>query len=284
MITRVQLRHQTRYEFDREVQLFPHVLRLRPAPHCRTPVERFDLQIDPQPDYLHWLQDPFSNYLARLIFLKSSSHLELMVTLTASLPSINPFDFFIEPGAETYPFRYESLLARYLTANLEIREQGPRLREWLDSLDRTPCSTVEFLLRLNRALAADIVYRVRLEPGVLDCETTLGDGVGSCRDSSWVLVQALRHLGIAARFVSGYLLQLNAYKDDVADLHAWAEAYIPGAGWIGLDPTSGLLAGEGHIPLACVPDPAGAGPVEGATEPCGVRLSFDSQIVRIDPS
>jgi uncharacterized protein (DUF2126 family)/transglutaminase-like putative cysteine protease len=287
----VALSHRTSYRYDRLVALSPHIIRLRPAPHCRTPILSYSLKVAPQRHFINWQQDPHGNYLARLVFPDKTRQLLIDVDLTAELSVFNPFDFFLEPSAETFPFAYEPWLNQELAAYLEQLPIGPRLRDCLDAIDRHRVRTIDFLVELNRRLAQDIIYIIRLEPGVQTPEETLARGSGSCRDTGWLLVQILRHLGLAARFVSGYLIQLTpdvksldgptGATTDFTDLHAWAEVYLPGAGWIGLDPTSGLLAGEGHIPLAATPGHVGAAPVIGAADECEVEFGHEMTVRRI---
>lgn len=291
MSIRVALRHITTYKFDRRVALAPHVVRLRPAPHCRSVIRGYSLTITPKTHFLNWQQDPFGNWLARLVFPRPTPELTVDVEVIADLTTIDPFDFFVEPSAEKFPFEYSHALAQELVPYRTISERGERLQAWLRSVPSEPCNIVDFLVDLNRRLQQDIQYILRLEPGVQSCERTLSRASGSCRDSAWLLVEILRHLGLAARFVSGYLVQLvpdekplegpPGPSQDFTDLHAWAEVYVPGAGWIGLDPTSGLFAGEGHIPLAATPMPSSAAPIEGATDPCEVEFSFSNSVTRL---
>jgi len=291
MAIRVAIHHETAYQFDRAVNLGPHVFRLRPAVHSRTPIKHYALRIEPKNHLLNWQQDPFGNYLARVVFPDKARELKIEVDVVAELTVINPFDFFLEETAEHIPFQYDAQVRKELAPYLEVSEQGPRLKKWLEQVDSSKKRTVDFLVDLNRRLREDVNYAIRMEPGVQSCEETLGKALGSCRDSGWLLVQILRHLGLAARFVSGYLIQLVADEKsldgpsgtdrDFTDLHAWAEVYLPGAGWIGLDPTSGLLAGEGHIPLACTPHPASAAPVSGVTDECEVSFAFSNTVERI---
>ena len=291
MAIHVALRHQTRYRYDRPVSLSPHVIRLRPAPHCRTPILSYSLKLVPQKHFANWQQDPFGNYLARVVFPDMTRELVVDVELVAELSVINPFDFFLEPSAEEFPFAYEPSLAKELSPFLERLPAGPRLAAFVESVDRTPRRTVDFLVELNQRLSREVKYIIRLEPGVQTPESTLTLCSGSCRDSAWLLVQVLRHLGLAARFVSGYLIQLkpdvksldgpSGTDVDFTDLHAWTEVYLPGAGWIGLDPTSGLMAGEGHIPLAATPDPQGAAPVTGEVDECEVTFGHEMSVRRI---
>ncbi len=295
---RVALQHRTTYQFDRLVNVGPHEIRLRPAPHCRTPIVGYSLNVEPAGHFLNWQQDPYGNWVARLVFPERTDKLEVLVDLVADMTVINPFDFFVEPSAESYPFRYASTLAKELIPFLETEPAGPRLAAWLAAFRATIKegeNTTIMLVRANQQLQKEIRYLVRMQPGVQSPDETLAQACGSCRDSGWLLVQILRHLGIAARFASGYLIQLAADQKpiegpagpekDFTDLHAWAEAYLPGAGWIGFDPTSGLLAGEGHIPLACTADPGNAAPVIGFTDVCEVdfRVAMHLSRVHEDP-
>ncbi len=291
MAIHVAIDHRTRYQYDRPVRLSPHVVRLRPAPHTRTPVHDYRLKIEPSNHRIYWQQDPFGNTLARVVFAQPVRELCVEVELIAEMTVINPFDFYVESYAENYPFRYDPLLRQELEPYFELTESGPRLTKWLAGVDRAKRHIVYFLVDLNARLQKDIDYSVRLDPGIQSCEETLGKAIGSCRDTGWLLVQILRHLGLAARFVSGYLVQLapdeksldgpSGPEQDFTDLHAWAEVYVPGAGWIGLDPTSGLFAGEGHIPLACTPDPVSAAPITGYTDKCETEFAHQNKVTRV---
>jgi len=291
---RVALSHRTTYRFDRHVAIAPHEIRLRPAPHCRTPILSYSLNVLPSPHFLNWQQDPYGNWVARLVFPERADGIAIEVDLIADLTVINPFDFFVEPYAETFPFTYAPALAKELIPFLETAPLGPRLTAWLNDFRKTILkdeSPVLMLVRLNQLLQGQIRYLVRMQPGVQTPEETLNNASGSCRDTGWLLVQIMRHLGLAARFASGYLVQLVAdikaldgpsgTTKDFTDLHAWAEVFIPGAGWIGFDPTSGLLAGEGHIPLACTADPGNAAPVIGFTDVADVEFGVTMTVTRI---
>lgn len=291
MSIHVALNHVTRYQYDRPITLGPQIVRLRPAPHSRTRILSYSLRILPETHFINWQQDPQSNYLARLVFPEKTTEFSIEVDLVAEMAVINPFDFFLEPYAEKCPFEYESWQRDELAPYFKKLPLTPLFRKYLDGVDREPTPSVDFLVGLNQRLFEHIKYLIRLEPGVQTPEETLEKRSGSCRDSAWLLVQLLRHLGIAARFVSGYLIQLKADvkaldgpsgpEADFTDLHAWAEAYLPGAGWVGLDPTSGLFAGEGHIPLACTPDPFSAAPITGALEKCEVDFEHHMAVNRI---
>ncbi len=291
MAIRVAINHKTAYQYDRFVSLSPHIFRLRPAVHSRTHIEAYSFKITPKEHFINWQQDPFGNYQARVVFPEKTNELKIEVELIANMIVINPFDFFVEEYAEKFPFNYKEQLKGELIPYLEIKENGPLLNQWLESIDISTKNINDFLVYINQKLNRDIRYNIRMEAGVQTCEETLSLTLGSCRDSAWLLVQIFRKLGLAARFVSGYLVQLAADiksldgpsgpEKDFTDLHAWTEVYIPGAGWIGLDPTSGLFAGEGHIPLACTPDYVSAAPVVGATDPCETIFSFSNTVTRI---
>jgi uncharacterized protein (DUF2126 family) len=291
MSIHVALNHVTHYTYDRRVGLSPQVVRLRPAPHCRTPILSYSLRVEPAGHFINWQQDPFANYHARLVFPDKTTEFKVTVDLVAEMAVYNPFDFFLEPGAEQFPFVYDDALKEELAPYLVADRATPRLQDFLSSIDRTPQRTIDFLVGLNQRLQKDIRYLIRMEPGVQSPEQTLQLASGSCRDTGWLMVQAMRHMGVAARFVSGYLIQLkpdvkaldgpSGTEVDFTDLHAWCEVYLPGAGWIGLDPTSGLLAGEGHIPLACTPQPSSAAPITGAVDESEVEFGHAMRITRI---
>jgi len=291
MSIHVALNHVTHYRYDRPVHLGPQVVRLRPAPHSRTRILSYSMKVDPAEHFINWQQDPQANYLARLVFPKPTTFFRVEVDLVAEMAVFNPFDFFLEPSAERFPFGYDAELLVELAPYLRKAPATPLFAEYLARIDRSEKPTSTFLVELNQGLQHDIAYLIRMEHGVQTPEVTLRNASGSCRDSAWLMVQLLRHLGLAARFVSGYLIQLKSdvksldgpsgTEVDFTDLHAWCEVYLPGAGWIGLDPTSGLLAGEGHLPLACTPEPTSAAPVSGAVSKCESVFHHEMSVQRV---
>jgi uncharacterized protein (DUF2126 family) len=285
------LHHVTRYRYDRAVNLGPQVIRLRPAPHTRSRVISYSLQVEPSTHFINWLQDPMGNYQARLVFPEKATELKVTVDLVVEMGVYNPFDFFLEPWAEQFPFAYPADLARDLAPYLEKQPAGPLLERYLRQFEGQRGASVDFIVAMNQTVQRDVSYLIRMEPGVQTPEQTLQKASGSCRDSAWLLVQILRHCGLAARFVSGYLIQLKpdakplegpvGAAADFTDLHAWCEVFLPGAGWVGLDPTSGLLAGEGHIPLASTASPISAAPIEGLVDEAQVEFAHDMQVTRV---
>ncbi|HEY4957224.1 MAG TPA: transglutaminase family protein, partial [Caldimonas sp.] len=291
MSIHVALNHVTHYRYDRPVHLGPQVVRLRPAPHSRTRILSYSMKVEPTTHFINWQQDPQANYLARLVFPDPTTFFRVEVDLVAEMAVFNPFDFFLEPSAERFPFTYEPELLVELAPYLRKAPATPLFAAYLARIDRSEKPTSTFLVELNQGLQKDIAYLIRMEHGVQAPELTLQNASGSCRDSAWLLVQLLRHLGLAARFVSGYLIQLKSdvksldgpsgTEVDFTDLHAWCEVYLPGAGWIGLDPTSGLYAGEGHIPLACSPEPSSAAPISGVLDPCETTFEHHMAVRRV---
>ena len=291
MSIRVNLFHRTAYKYERSIALGPQTIRLKPAPHCRTPILSYSQKVLPTVHFCNWQQDPQGNFVSRYVFPEKTEQFEVVVSLVADMAVINPFDFFIDEEAEQFPFTYDPNLAADLAPFLRTEPMGPLMKKWMKSVDRSKRRTVLMLVDLNTQLQQAISYAIRMEPGVQTPEQTLKLRKGSCRDSAWLLVHIFRNLGLAARFVSGYLIQLTSDVKsldgpsgptaDFTDLHAWTEVYIPGAGWIGLDPTSGLLCGEGHLPLACTPEPASAAPISGALEPCKSDFEFEMTITRL---
>ena len=285
------LNHVTHYSYDRLVALGPQVIRLRPAPHCRSKVISYSLKVEPEAHFLNWQQDPFANYQARLVFPDKTKEFKVTVGLVVEMAVYNPFDFFLEPEAEEFPFVYADELKEELMPYLLADPMTPLVAEYLKKVDYTKRRSVIFLVDLNQMVHKDVNYTIRMEPGVQTPEETLTKASGSCRDSAWLLVQLLRNCGLAARFVSGYLIQLkpdvksldgpSGTEVDFTDLHAWCEVYLPGAGWVGLDATSGLLAGEGHIPLACTPQPSGAAPIEGGVDESEVEFEHLMEVTRL---
>jgi uncharacterized protein (DUF2126 family)/transglutaminase-like putative cysteine protease len=291
MSLRVALHHRTRYRYDKPVSLGPQVIQLRPAPHGRTPILSYSLTITPAGGLLNWQLDPFNNHVARLLLPGKTDEFTVEVELVAELAPFNPFGFVLEPGVQDYPFAYAPGLAKDLEPYLAAEPAGAQLQNFLRKLSSEKSGTIAFLLELNRRVRDEIEYVTRLDPGIQTCEQTLGQRKGSCRDSAWLLVQILRHLRIAARFVSGYLIQMAGDtkpkdpgnpQNDSAAFHAWTEAFLPGAGWIGMDATSGLLAGEGHIPVVCTPNATRAAAIEGTVEPAKVELSYSMSVRRLD--
>ena len=291
MTIRVALHHDTHYRYERPIMMGPQLVRLRPAYHGRTRIDAYGLRVKPAEHYLNWQQDPFANPVARLVFPGRTREFRVTVDLIAEMTVINPFDFFVEESAESWPFRYDEATRAQLAPYLARGEQTPLLAEWADSLPKSAERTIDFLVEANRRAEQRVEYLVRLEPGVQTPEETLAIGSGSCRDSAWLMVETFRRLGLAARFVSGYLIQLAedvpplegppGPTRDFCDLHAWTEVFLPGAGWVGLDPTSGLFAGEGHIPLACTPTFTDAAPITGGHEPCEAEFLHEMSVTRV---
>ncbi|MEL6107214.1 MAG: transglutaminase family protein, partial [Planctomycetota bacterium] len=291
MTIRVALHHRTTYHYDRPTQLGPQLIRLRPAHHTRTPIAAYNLRVEPEEHFLNWQQDPFANPVARTVFPNPTRKFEVVVDLEAEMTVINPFDFFLEEGSDAWPFEYRGEVKAQLTPYLVTEEMTPELANFIGRFPKQDERLNDFLVNVNQLAQETVDYTVRLEPGVQTPEQTLTLASGSCRDSAWLMVQAFRHIGIASRFASGYAIQLAADEkpiegptgpaEDFCDLHAWCEVYLQGAGWVGLDPTSGLFAGEGYIPLACTPHYGDAAPIAGGLGECEVEFEHEMKLTRI---
>ncbi|MDB5555845.1 MAG: transglutaminase protein, partial [Rhizobium sp.] len=292
MSIKASIYHLTHYKYDNPVVLSPQIIRLKPAAHSKTKVLSFSLKVTPESHFVNLQQDPYGNYLARFVFPEPVKEFKIEVDLVADMTVYNPFDFFVEESAEMWPFEYPSDLKEDLSIYIKPEPAGPELKAYLETIGRTPQKTVDMVVGLNARLQRDISYVIRMEPGVQTPEETLKAALGSCRDTGWLLVQILRHLGFATRFVSGYLIQLapdlkaldgpSGTEVDFTDLHAWCEVYLPGAGWIGLDPTSGLLTGESHIPLAATPHFRNAAPITGGyVGQANTDFDFQMKVTRV---
>lgn len=290
MTIQVAVHHHSHYHFDRPVFVFPHEIRMRPLANGRAAISAYVLKVRPGKHTIHWQQDLQGNCVARLTMPDLTDELSLTVDLIAEIGAINPFDFLVEPWAEYYPFEYPEELGVEVAPFVRTESPGPVLSAWMREFrNALSCdmTTIQVLVCANQSVWRSVSYRARMESGIQSCEDTLVRGSGSCRDSAWLLVQVLRHLGIAARFVSGYLIQTartEVARDgagiDTVSLHAWCEAYVPGAGWVGLDATSGLLAGDGHVALAATTQPALAAPVQGRIGTCEARLEVTMSATR----
>ena len=292
---RLHILHRNVYSYPSPAALGPHQVRLRPANHARARIESYGLHVPPEAT-LRWQQDPFGNHVAHLTFRKGTrlSELELRVELAVDIRPVNPFDFFIDDRCKEMPFRYPSELERdlqpFLDAGDDALRGGARLAKFLDTLPSSG-KTIDLVVALNRGVHEALRYVIREQPGIWTPEESLAHGCGSCRDAAVLLIAALRSRGLAARFASGYLVQLTdegmipdapkGVASDVVDLHAWAEVYLPGGGWVGLDATSGLLCGEGHIPLACTARPSLATPVEGTSDTPAQDVTFEMKVARL---
>ncbi len=292
---RLLVQHQSSYRYPEPAALGPQLLRLRPANHARARVESYGLRVE-QPGEIRWQLDPSGNHVARLTFKDGVriDRLDVLVELAVDIRPINPFDFYLDDRAREVPFGYPREMEKDLAPFLETGDPsfatGPLFEAFLAGVTREG-ATVPLVSELCLAVNQRVRYVIREESGIFTPEETLAESRGSCRDSAVLLIAVLRRLGLAARFVSGYLIQLtdegmipDAPKGvgrDVVDLHAWTEVYLPGAGWVGLDATSGLFCGEGHIPLACVAHPPFAAPLEGTSDVVADEVSFSMSVGRL---
>lgn len=276
MSTPVALIHHIEQAFGSRRTVPTHWLRVRPAPHTRPAVTAYTIQVDCQPHFLNWVRDPFENHVARLDLPEPVTGLALTVEILADLVPLNPFDFLTESEATRFPFEYAEQTRKELAPYLKIETPGARLSAWLKTLDHEPAYIVEKLGTLNQAVHQRVTSPgLNWNPAFPGTEAAILDGIEldgvletggfTPWQAAWLLTLSLRHLGLAARFTSGYriFLDVSDPASDTASLHAWSEVFIPGAGWLGLDPAAGMYTHEGYIPLASTPEPVRALPLTG---------------------
>jgi transglutaminase-like putative cysteine protease len=265
-VRRLKILHRTYYNFRGPVQLQPHRLLLRPREGPGLHIECSKLDIAPA-SHIRWLRDAYDNSVAIATFDSPAIHLGIVSECIVQQLDETPLDFLVADFAVNYPFNYDSDSAEVLRPYLRGPAQGNHaaLAGWVGQYwhPGEPVQTYALLDRLCAGISQSLTYQIREQPGVQSAVETLTRGVGSCRDFANLLMEAAHYLGLAARFVSGYL---NAPFDDgrSGSTHAWAEVYLPGAGWKGFDPTSGEIAGVRHIAVAVARLPEAVSPVTGA--------------------
>lgn len=262
---RFRITHNTYYNFSGSVILGTHYLRLRPREGHTLHIESSTLTITPQPT-LRWRHDVEGNSVAIASFSQPTSQLSILSDIIIQQYNEDPLDFVVEQQAVDYPFLYEEddrvLLQPYMTD--PPIESYKWLTDWIGAIWQPgeAIQTYTLMQRICSHIYQTFAYRIREEPGVQSAEQTIALKAGSCRDFAQLFMSAARHLGLAARFVSGYL-HAPPTIDNFGATHAWAEIYVPGAGWVGFDPTIGQLVGADHIAVAVARLPESVPPVSG---------------------
>ncbi len=286
---RIRIQHRTAYHYSEKVAFNPHRVMLRPREGHDVKIEHSLLQISPAHS-LQWLRDAHGNSLAVVYFLEMASELVVHSDLTLNHFEANPFDFCLEPEARLYPFAYdaETFLAIASLAQPAYPHESAQVRAWLGQFWQAGQSieTMELLRRLNTAIAGDFRYQIRWEEGVQSPGETLTKQSGSCRDFAMLFIEACRCLGLASRFVSGYILG-GTVEGSEGSTHAWAEVYLPGGGWKGFDSTLGVLSTSQHVSVAVARLPENATPISGsylgpASAFLGMKTSVRAEELRSD--
>ncbi|WP_428568022.1 MAG: transglutaminase family protein [Solidesulfovibrio sp. DCME] len=259
-----RLSHHTRYDFGRPVFLEPHLVRLLPRPDACQRVTALTVDIDPAPVGRSVCQDLYGNAVLSTWFSGLSGHLDIRVTATVETLRANPFDYLIETEACRLPVPLSPAEAQAAAPCLApLAPPHGRAAALAERLRRDGADTPQsFALALLGWMADNIATVPREEPGLLSPEDLLEAGQGACRDLAVCYLAACRHVGLPARFVSGYH-EGDPERED-RDLHAWAEAWLPGGGWRGFDPSLGLAVADRHVAVAAAGDPAEAAPVAGS--------------------
>jgi transglutaminase-like putative cysteine protease len=285
----LQISHLTRYEYNCEVQFHPHLLYVRPRENPLLQVNHFAFTFQPEAK-VAWMRDDFDNLPASAQFTKNAATLEIRSECTVTTQDTPPFDFLVRDYAMTFPFAYESLHRFNLSIYLTPPEIGTQeaLRRWLDArFVNRPKETVAWLFALNQVICRNLTYRRRDEPGIQNALTTITLGSGSCRDFAALLIECARTLGIAARFVSGYMFDATGDGSSGGSMHAWTEVFLPGAGWIGMDPTHGIFCQNAYVPVAHAVVAESVNPIQGSffsVVPAEAKLTSDVRVKLITQS
>lgn len=280
----LSIAHHTRYQYDRVVKLLPHLLYLRPRENPLLQVKHFQFTFTPEAR-IQWMRDDFDNLPASVQFSANIATLDIHSACTVETTDAPPFNFLVRDYAAKFPFEYEPLhrfnLSIYLTPPVQSTQEV--LRPWLaQRFTSRPRETVAWLFELNQVLCRSLAYRRRDEPGIQTATTTISLGTGSCRDFAVVFIECARMLGVAARFVSGYMCDLTNDGTAPGSMHAWVEVFIPGAGWIGLDPTHGLFCQNTYVPVAHAVVAESVNPIQGSffsVEPAFARMESDVKVL-----
>ena len=288
----LQIHHETIYHYQKAVKFRAHQLRIRPIEDHEKRILSFELKIEPE-HRIRWASDQFQNPVAYVEFLKPSKKLSITSHLQVELGEMNPFDFILEPYSLRLPFQYSETeavdLAPYITPLYPQDRQ--RILDWIKPfLDlQGEAKTMEFLTAVNRAIPKLMSYEVRIETGTQTPGKTLQSRSGACRDFAVLLMETARHLGMAARFVSGYIPNVQESTEKTFNIaagamHAWTQIYLPGAGWKDFDPTAGILTSHDHLRVAVGRTPEQTTPILGAylgTAKLDLGFEVDVQVSKI---
>jgi transglutaminase-like putative cysteine protease len=285
-VRRLQIHHLTRYRYAETVTLLPHTLYLRPRDGHDVRVQSSRLDISPAFD-IRWKRDIFDNSVAVVAFRQPAAELTISSEVVVEHYEEQPLEFVLEDSARRFPFNYEASdhidLAPYQRPLFP--DEQDRVKDWIAGIfaPGSEEETIELLTRINREIAGTLKYQPREMPGVQSPATTLDSGRGSCRDFATLFIEVCRQLGLAARFISGYLLN-ESVPQDMTATHAWLEVFLPGSGWRGFDPTSGELVGGDHIAVAVHRHPEAVPPVSGSFSGSGnakPQLSVEVRVSNI---
>jgi len=262
---RLKIWHETKYDFSTEIKLGPHQLLIRPREGHDIRIETSELEITPA-HQRRWHRDIYDNSVLTVEFDAPTKSLSIISSVVIQHYNEQPLDFVVDSDVVEYPVHYPVSALPVLVPYLDACETNEAVvRDWWSQFWKPgdAIQTYALLESICVGIKEQMKYLVREEPGVQSPSQTLALGSGSCRDFAWLFIATARMLGLAARFVSGYLYVPTADGKDLST-HAWAEVYLPGAGWKGFDPTNGSLAGPDHIVVASARRPESVPPVAGS--------------------